>query len=49
MQHLRLLSSISSATSADVCRSPLYDFNRVTSTDEYVQLFNSEMRRILDL
>ena len=35
----------------DVYRSPLYDFNRATSTDEYayVQLFNSEMRRILDL
>ena len=29
--------------------APLYDFNRATSTDEYVQLFNSKMRRILDL
>ena len=33
----------------DVYRSPLYDFNCATSTDEYVQLFDSQMRRILDL
>jgi len=37
------------ALQRDVYRSPLYDFNRATSTDEYVQLFNSEMRRILDV
>jgi len=33
----------------DVYRSPLYDFNCATSTDKYVQLFNCQMRRILDL
>jgi len=33
---------------SNVQRSPLYDFDSTTPVDSYVELFNSEMQRIVD-
>jgi len=33
---------------SDIQQSPLYDFHSATSVDGYVELFNSEVERILD-
>ena len=32
----------------DILQSPLYDFDRPTSVDDYVQLFNDEVQQIVD-
>jgi len=36
------------AIHSDIQQSPLYDFHSATSVDSYVELFNSEVERILD-
>jgi len=33
----------------DIRKSPLYDFDRATSVDEYAELFDRELKHILDV